>query len=281
MRLSPARCLVLAVACVAACGFAGCGTAAPARPAGATLRIGPGQSVSGVLSLGRRVDVRGRVREDVSVLGADATIRRGAAVGGNVVVVGGDLQVEPGARVGGLIFDLNLSSARFGEVMGVVSLWAAWEIFRILATLGVMVLGLLLAAVAPRWVGVVGERTRTNPWAVARVGLWSVVLALLGGGALAATLIGLPVAAGLGILVLFAAVIGLAGVGHWLGDALAARLAADWPGGVRKVALGLGTILGFSFVPFLGPLLLAVAFLLGFGAAVTALHGWVRRSSST
>jgi hypothetical protein len=266
-----------AAALLAALLLAGCGAARAGGGAG-VLRVQAGQSVGSVLSVGEPVDVSGRVRADVHVLGADAVIRRTAVVRGNVGVVGGDLRVERGARVGGFVFDLNPSRLHLGEVLAVASFWAAWALFRLLLTAGTLALALLLTAVLPRWIAVVGERTRAGPWLSARVGLWSGVLVLVATAALAVTVVGLPAAAGLGVLVALAVAAGLGGVGYALGDALAGRIGADWPGGVRKVALGLGPLLGFSYIPFLGPLLLAAAALVGFGAAVTAVHAWVRRS---
>lgn len=277
-RARPGAVLVVGALCALAAAAAACGTAPPASGQPPRLHVAAGQTVNGVFSLGRPVDLQGRAREDVSVIGADATIGPGGVVGGNVTVVGGLLHVAPGARIGGLVIDLNLASGQPAEALGVAGFWAAWALLRLLLTLAVFALALLAAALVPRWVALVGERTRANPWAMARVGLWSIILGLLVTIVLAATLIGLPVAAGLALAYAVATAFGLAGVGYWLGDAAAQRLGVDWPGGVRKVALGLGAILAASFVPLLGPLLLAIASLVAFGAAMTSLHAWVRRA---
>jgi hypothetical protein len=84
---------------------------------GRSITIAPDEEITdSVVVIGGSVRVEGRIRNELIVVGGDATLGPKSLVGGDAVVVGGRLMREPGAQLRGSVSDVT-----FGD-------WIPWRI---------------------------------------------------------------------------------------------------------------------------------------------------------
>lgn len=254
------------------------------RP-GDLVVLGRDVAISGVLrgtlvAVGGNVRISGRVEGNAIALGGDVVLEAGAKVGGDLLAVGGAISGSteaPGAVEGRTLTVGELEAAFAAELQ--TSPLAARPAsglllaFRLVLLFLWLVVGLLLLRFLPRPVstaaGIVPGRLAT----VAAVGAAAVLSALLLSAFL---LLVLPAVAGLllaGLLVALVAaakVFGLAAVFVVVGRRLnrGARRGSALFGDPAALALGLALLGLVSLVPVAGPLVWAVASLLGIGAAL-------------
>lgn len=297
-RLGPAltTLVVLVAFVVALMGLALAAQPAMAVDRGTVFQVGGDVTIprtdtaEAVIAIGGDVDVAGTVRTAVVAVGGDVRLASTATVGTSIkaddtaiVLVGGSLTQASGATVTGDVSTVTGSWA--GDVWnrGIVDqITRPFGGFSLIAWLGGTLLALaiaaLIAAVAPRQVDAVGERLTR--------GFWS----SLGWGALS-----LIVIVPLVTVLLVVTVIGLLAVPPWLaavvgfmifGGTAVAALLGGWllPRiGYTRTNLVLAAVLGVlilrlvSFIPFVGGLVVGVAWMAGFGATVVALWAWQRR----
>ena len=74
---------------------------------GEDIRVGQGETVHSVFTMGGDAEILGRVIDNVVSMGGDVTVRSGGIVGGDVMTTGGDLEVEPGGVVQGRVATLG------------------------------------------------------------------------------------------------------------------------------------------------------------------------------
>jgi hypothetical protein len=224
--------------------------------------------------IGGSLNVDGRVRDGIVVVGGDLHLSSTADVRGDVVLVGGALTRDAGAQLSGNVNYVSFGdwsnrhfvwfpSVRFGEFGRWIGL--AGTLARI-SVLGVLMVMMLIVARAP--VARVGRAALAEPLRALIIGLAAeiffvpfLVAASIG---LALTIIGIPFVAVLVpiaiVIAVFAFVLGFTAlacrIGEWIEDRL------GWQPGSAFVATAIG------FVVLLTPTLLArfVAFA-SFGAA--------------
>jgi hypothetical protein len=216
-----------------------------------------------VVSIGGNVVVEGRVRGEVVVIGGSLELTgsvRGSAVGvlttmtvhgaevsDQLINIAGTMDKES-TYVGGQYVNIGfgegwVSLAKPFGVLGAVLFWC-----RLLRLVVVFILLLLLAIMVPDRIRVIGEETPTRLVSAFFVGLLGYLGLWIAIALLAVTVIGVPVAFFLFIILKW---LGIAGIFYYLGHRLGRVLG-------REMSL-LGAVM-LSFVPFALIILLPSAF---------------------
>ncbi len=244
-----------------------------------------------VLVGGGEAIVSGRIGRDLVLFGANATIRRGARIDGDVLSIGGSLTFEENppapssslsrsavsAQVGGRVRSVSALEAAVAtelQTSPAASL-AAWPFllsFRLSLLAAWLVVSLLLLLVAPRAVGAAADSMTGRGAFLGALGATAVLTAAFA-AALSLSLLPSRVAlvTGAGLLLLLAAakIWGLTALFLAFGRRLNARAVRGSAlfGDPAAVALGLLALGAASLVPLAGPLLWSAASLVGIGAS--------------
>lgn len=246
-----------------------------------------------VLVGGGVATVSGRIRRDLVLLGADATIRRGARIDGDVLSVGGTLTFEENLPVSSNVPSAGRHPQVGGRVRTVSALEAAvatelqtspaaslaqWPFllsFRLALLLAWLVASFLLLVLAPRALGAAADGIPGRGAFLAVLGATAVLTAAFA-GAFALSLLPsrLALAAGGTLLLLLGAakIWGLAAVFLAVGRRLnaGARRGSPLFGDPAAAALGLLALGALSLVPVAGSLFWGAASLAGIGASLAS-----------
>jgi hypothetical protein len=228
---------------------------------GRSITVATDEEVSdAVVVIGGSVRVDGRIRNNLIVVGGNASLGPQSDVRGDVVVVGGRLTREPGARLRGSVSDISLGewapwqfgnwyipAFDFGDFGRWVALFGA--LFRI-SVLGVLMAVLLIVARAP--VARIGAAAAATPVQAFIAGLAAEILfvpvLVIASIALIVTIIGIPlvvVLVPLAVLTgLLAMVLGFTALATRVGEALEDRFGWRGHSAFLAAAIGLVVIVG-------------------------------------
>jgi hypothetical protein len=247
--------------------------------------LGRGAEVEGVLAgtlvaVGGSVRVTGRVEKDVIAFGGDVVVEPGAQIRGDLLAIGGEVRTPTGhsPAVAGRVLSVGQLEATFAAELQTSPLAAKPAsglllAFRLVLLFLWLVLGLVLVRFVPRPVAAAAGFLPGRLATMAALGTAGVLSSLL---VTAFLLLVLPAKAGLVVTALLLAVLGaakafgLASVFVAVGRRLARGATRGSPlfGDPAALALGLAFLGLLSLVPVAGPLVWAVASLLGIGAAL-------------
>jgi hypothetical protein len=247
--------------------------------------LGRGAVVEGVLTgtlvaVGGAVRVAGRVEKDVIAFGGDVVVEAGAQIRGDLLAIGGVVRMPAPATpsVAGRVLSVGQLEAAFAAELQTSPLAAKPAsglllAFRLVLLFLWLVLGLLLVRFVPRPVAAAAGFLPGRLATMAALGPAGVLSSLLVSAFL---LLVLPAKAGLFVTALLLAILaaaktfGLAAVFVAVGRRLARGATRGSPlfGDPAALALGLSLLGLLSLVPVAGPLVWAVASLLGIGAAL-------------
>jgi cytoskeletal protein CcmA (bactofilin family) len=214
--------------------------------------------------MGGTVLLNGTIRGDVLVEARRLRLGPDAVIEGDLryrLRRGQDAVLHPGAQVAGAV--LPLPARRAG--------WIPWAL-RAFWLAGFLVAGAVVLALMPLLTGAVEARVRRRPVASLAAGILMLILIPILLLLVAVTVVGLPLAligvALLAITMYLAPVV----VALWLGRAVLRR-PPELRRGARVTAFLLGALLLglIGFVPIIGPAVVALATVFGFGALVVAL----------
>jgi hypothetical protein len=132
-------------------------------------------------------------------------------------------------------------------------------------------LGLLALALFPRRVDAVSASFVAHPWKSVFTGLLGLVVLPLLALLLVATIIGIPLVAVLGLLVIAAGVLGFTALAYYIGRALPFQLRRGTS--VLQLAIGTAIVVLVTAIPFLGGMAWVAAALLTFGAVLRSRFG--------
>jgi hypothetical protein len=215
-----------------------------------------GEVRGNVVAIGGGLNVTGTVRGDTVAVLSGVNAGPGASFGHDLTVVLGGIEGDPEVR-GDLLHipsPVGLRGMRFPfGVLGALVAWGA-----LLYTTLIFFFLLLFAAAAPRRVRLLGEEAALHylrAWLFGIAGYGGMLLVT---GALAATILGIPIAGVLYLAFLVLKWLGIAGICHRLGTAIG-------KGAGRELSL-LGSIL-VGFLPY-AVLVLLPLFLGGLGFAI-------------
>jgi hypothetical protein len=242
-----------------------------------------------------KVEAGAQVRDAVAVLGSvilepGAHAREAVAVGGDVrlgagaeiekdaVSVGGEVVRDAGAEIGGDEVSVGVPAlAGLAGLFGSRMLFGRHEspvfvVGQVLAKFLVyFALALLALALFPRRVDAVSASLVAHPWKSVFTGLLGVVVLPLLTILLVATVIGIPLVAVLGLLVLAAGILGFTALAFHIGRSLPVELRRGT--NVLQLAIGTAIVVLVTAVPFLGTMAWVAAALLTFGAALRSRFG--------
>jgi hypothetical protein len=227
--------------------------------------------------LGGDMKIESSVRGTVQMIGGDLDIA--GVVHGDVLIRGGDLHMKPGGKVEGQIkrdaggrpeFFAKLSTLPpwlRRVVPGVISYETAiFSVFKIIVWFGVFMLVLPLIWLDRSRFGRWSQVLAREPFQAFGWGMVALFLGFMGMTLLIVTLIGIPLAGLLGVLIgaLFYAGLGLSAA------ALGRVLPFAWLSGqpVLQFMIGCMLLAGLSALPWLGSLIMFFASLAGVGAVI-------------
>lgn len=244
------------------------------------VTVEPGEVVEGVFIVKGDAEIDGRVDGDVVLVAGDALVS--GRVDGDLVTLAGRARLLPRASVGGdLIYgDERPEIAPAARVEGDVdkeSVFDSWGLFPLVGallfwlavTVSAAVLGVLLVLLAPRAADTAFAQAEGRFWTA--VGIGAAIFIALPVAALisAVTLVGLPLAIGIGLALLPLAAIAYVTTAWALGRALVKPPQAR----ILAFLAGLAILRALALVPFLGALAWLAAVVVGLGllgAAITA-----------
>jgi hypothetical protein len=262
--------------------------------AGGRVRLAPGASVGGrVRVAGGEVDLAGRAGRDV--LAAAGTLRIGGQVAGDVQAAAGDIVVLPGARIAGRFDYWSARPARIdpsARIDGPITQHQpevgeraaraarqAGTAARIVAFLGLLVAGVVLYLLLPRFTVAAAATIGSDPWKSLGLGFALLVATPVAVVLLLVTVIGIPLGLALLALYFVLLLVGFLMAAFFLSD-LGLR-AVHWrtpPSGGMRLLFFLAALVVLwlvRLVPFLGGWVLFVALLLGVGAwTVRTYRAW-------
>lgn len=234
---------------------------------GGDVRV-EGRALGDVVTMGGDADVRGEVIGNVVTMGGNIRVGDGAQVHGDLRAMGGGIDVAEGAWVRGKRLEgagatqgSRASRGAEDDDGGFASFfrWALWH--ALLFLVGLVLLGTLRERFV-RW----KDELASRPVQSGLGGLFG----LFAGGVLCLvlciTIIGIPVAAILGAVLVIAVVAGWTSAALWLGSVLPLRVLKDRP--VHQLGAGVIGLFIAGLVPFVGPLIIIAAVLAGFGAVM-------------
>jgi hypothetical protein len=209
--------------------------------------------------------VTGAALDSVAIVNGSLDLRAGTTVAGDVMRLNGTVDTATGVEIGGSIRDMAGDVAAWGLFLGAAAivLWIGFGIATLLV-------GLLVAGLAARQVRSATALIGREPVTVALAGLLAIVLPPIAAIALTATVIGIPTAIGL-VVVLWPAVafIGYIVAAIWLGEWLLGRRGPEAaPADRPYAAAAIGLVV--AFVIGLVPLVSAVLSIVGLGAVILA-----------
>lgn len=222
-----------------------------------------GQVVDDVAAFGGTVRVDGEVRGDVQAFGGDVLLGPTAVVHGSVDAAGGHIDIAPGARIAGAASAVPVASP---NAEGHEDHEADGPVRSLLLHALLFLFALLLSGAVPERMGAMHVAIVKDPLRTAGVGLLGYAGALVALVALVITIIGIPLALALGILVPVATYVGLAAAATVIGAALPVERLRGRP--VLQILAGVSCLFVASLVPGLGLVAIAVAACLGLGALV-------------
>lgn len=238
---------------------------------GAGVHVAPGETVRDAVAFGGDAVVEGQVLGDAVSFGGSVILRGDGAVVGDVTSFGGSVVDErgtpngPRARVTHHVSDPPRAARHDGPLDGFFG-WLEEAGRSAVAHVLLFLLGLVL-------MGVTRERLRAMQRTMVRdglktagTGLLAYVAAVVGVVVLALTLVGIPAAVVLGLMLPVATYVGLAAAATVIGAALPIQRLAGHE--VLQLAAGVGVLFVASLVPVVGSIATAIAACLGFGALV-------------
>ena len=272
---------------------------------GSDVTVERDEIVEEVVVIGGNATINGEVDGELTVIGGNATLGPEAVVRDDVAIVGGTLNRAPGSVIEGRIQNVAVGDERwrganfpgmvrdtiFRDTIGRVGSFAGT-----LLRIGLLsLLALVVVAFGRTWTERIAERASTDPLRSGLAGFLGQVLflplLLITIVVLVVSIIGIPLLVLLPfafLILMIVALVGFTGVAYYVGGLLANRFGWTDRGAYVAVVLGVlaialitliaraAAIVGGGFfafpVAFVGYAVEYLAWTLGFGAAILALH---------
>jgi hypothetical protein len=230
---------------------------------------------------GGNVQITGTVRGGLAAAGDNVTIN--GVVGRDVQVAGKELYIGPRAQIAGnlryKVPPKNVridSAARISGTVTALPVESEWGIRRWLWMLGLLLIGVVVVALFPRFSAEAAEILSRRPIMAALVGVGWIFLALIVSALLWFTRIGIPLAILTMVTYMVLLFIGDIPVAVWLGRRLLGFRKSERPrGAVVNYLVGGVVLLIVALIPVIGHVLLIIAACLGIGLIL--LQAWTAR----
>ncbi|MCE8428982.1 MAG: hypothetical protein J5U19_11400 [Candidatus Methanoperedens sp.] len=229
-----------------------------------------------IVAIGGNIDIKGNAK-NVVIAGGNINIHSTAIIGRDAVISGGSVN-NAGKVNGNLTVRAekfqntgSAGSVEFIKSEGSQSFQRTMGIFRILITLGFLILGIIILKLFPVQFFKVEKEIRESTILKTVVGFVLIIVSAVVIILVAVTLIGLPVAAIIAMLFIIALMLSTFFVSFTLGkkilDQFRLKASDLWIFVVGFIILNL-----LFSIPYVGGLIQIVAISLGFGAVYFALH---------
>jgi hypothetical protein len=221
---------------------------------GENIEVGPNETVEGdVVAIGGTVTVYGHVLGDVVSVGGGIRLKSTANVNGDVVCVGGTVEREEGATVLGQNVSVGVLPKGFARLIprasvghhdaddeggGVLAMW--WAFLRYA---GVFLVGLVLYLAFPKRMATIRETTRSRFWLSLVIGFASMIGVSVGLILLCITCIGIIVAVPGFFAFILAMLAGGAVAASLFGEVVVRRPAGTTGTWASTMAVGIGILL--------------------------------------
>jgi len=252
---------------------------------GGVATLEPGSKVDGNIALlGGNLDVSGEVTGDIVGFGGLVELTDSAVVKGDVLTIGAHLQRDDGAKVFGEVntaengplsmtfpggVKIPKLEINFSPILNII-----WFIFRVFIWSAIAVLGALFF---PKQTSRIGETATRQPVVAGGIGLLTLIIIPFLELMLVVTIILIPVALLVVIILAVGWALSILGLGMEVGKRTAAVLNQDWP---VAVSAGLGTFILVlvingtrQVIPCVGWILPMLVILIGLGAVVLTRFG--------
>jgi hypothetical protein len=244
--------------------------------AGGTIDLN--SDVGGKIVLaGGTVNVNGRVGTNAVIAGGEIHISPQTIVARDAVISGGTVTYE-GTVNGSLTVKANSFENRGIASCTDISvekpdgmIHGIFQLFSILFTFGMLVLGIIIIMVAPTRFAAVSDEVKSSPVLKTVMGFIAIVIGIIALVIIAITIVGLPVALICGALFFVALVLSTLFVSKAFGDYILKLVKKDL-GPWQSFVIGF-IILNLIFrIPLAGAIILVISISLGFGAIAYAVH---------
>jgi cytoskeletal protein CcmA (bactofilin family) len=241
------------------------------------VTVGRGETVDGVFIASGDARIAGRVDGDVIVLSGDVLVS--GRIDGDLFTAGGEARLLPSAEVTGDVEygdehpSVALDARVHGDVtkqdwpdVGLFSGVGAFLIW-LAVTLSLLAFGALLLLIAPRAADALAARSRERAGPTIAIGIAILIVLPLLALIAAVTLVGLPLALGIGLL------LAPLGAAAYLTSAYALGRRMVEPPRHRMLSFmaGLGALRFAAFVPVLGTVVGLAALIFGLGLIGAAI----------
>ncbi len=179
--------------------------------------VGEGQSVDRVFLYGKDGVISGQVREIVVVINGNLTLTSTANVKDRVLIIGGNIVQEPGAQVGRGIMQLDLKGKNLNSLLLAGAAFIGLEVVKILLAIFIVLASIIYLFLAKNKVAKARDSIEKQLVKVGILGILAGLGITLCLTALAVTIIGIPLAILLALIIILLAPIGFTALGLILG----------------------------------------------------------------
>ncbi|RMF11166.1 MAG: hypothetical protein D6762_00005 [Candidatus Neomarinimicrobiota bacterium] len=243
---------------------------------GDDVRVNRDQSLEAVISIGGDVQIFGEITESAVSFGGDVYLGPSARVQGDVVSIGGHIYPEPGAEIDGDL--VEMSPFHWRHHFGFSPFYPGpLHYLAFLPLIGFLAVGILLALLFPETFVTLGNRLEVEPGKALLYGLGQSLFFVPVLIFLVITIVGIALIPIVVVAVVLAGFLGYFISASLVGRRLLQGLHQSQSSLLIQVVLGLLLLAVLGWVPFLGGLIKALAFLLGFGVVGMAVLDYRER----
>lgn len=231
---------------------------------GQDIEVAPDDEVHDAVAFGGDVIVRGRVVGDAVSFGGDVRIREAGTVDGDVESFGGSVAHMP------LISDPGSPRSVVRRVRAEAHAGpVATAVGEVASGVGLSGLALVLSALLPARVATIGESARTRPLPSLVLGVLGLLAGTTTGVLLAVTVLGIPLALGLALVMAGVLALGATAAAAQVGE----RLRPGDASAGSRVVVGALALVALTWVPWVGAPLVGAAALTGAGSTLLTRFG--------
>ncbi|MCW2987129.1 MAG: polymer-forming cytoskeletal protein [Solirubrobacterales bacterium] len=270
--------MALVTPAVASAGSTGAGAEDAIVVLSGDVEVERGETVEGVFIASGDARIAGRVDGDVVLLSGDVVVS--GRIDGDLFTAGGEARLLPSAEVTGDVGygdkhpQVSLDARVHGDVtkqdwpdVGGFFSWFAGVVVWLAASLSLLVLGALLLLIAPRAADALEARSRERAGPLIAIGIAIAIVLPITALVAAITLVGLPLALGIGLSLL-----PLGAVAYLVSAyALGRRILKPPRHRMLSVLAGLAILRLVALVPLLGALVGLAALIFGLGLIGAAI----------
>lgn len=230
--------------------------------------IAQGETVADLVVIGNDVHVDGAVTDILIVINGNAYLASGAHVE-SLIDIGGQVRREPGAKVNN-IFTLTFNHPLLNSTVIGGALIAFLAGLQLTVSAAIVLVPMLLSILLKPWMQTSIFYLEKSARRMGSIGLFATVTAIAVAVALSATLVGIPIAALVGLMYLSIGAVGLANVSVFIGKTLLDAFTKQKHTWMQSL-LGATLLMAFANIPFIGVLIFACMWIIGVGTVTTWL----------